>query len=284
MIKFGVGTWAVRNYPYPTSTFVLEWAQTQGLDGLEIIDAWIDYYAMDRSQLQQMKDDFARYGLEIPALCPTRVTLSHPELAQENEARVAKSIEIAEVLGCPLINVSLMQTVDPRTSFQATDAHYECISASLSRLADRAADAGLSLSLELHEGTLVDTSEALLKVLKMVDRPNVGANPDLGNWLAAFTVPQEAWEDAITRLKPYTNYWHVKNFARVYFRDLNVSRTMEVSLPWGDIDHRQVMARMFAEPPYDGYICIEVERSGDPFALMEPGIAYLRQIVSEALA
>jgi len=283
MIKYGIGTWAVRNYPYPQSTLVLDWARQQGLDGVEIIDAWIDFYSMDTSQLHRLKEEFDRRNLEIPALCPTEVTLSEPELARQNSARVERAIEVAELLGCPIINVSLAQTIEPYTSLDAQDHHYKCIAEALAKLADRAADAGISLSLELHEGTLVDTSQALLKVLKMVDRPNVGANPDLGNWLAAFTTPQESWQEAITNLKPYTNYWHVKNFLRVYFQDLNVSRTLEVPLLWGDIDYRQVIHMMLAQPAYDGYIAIEVERSGDPFALMEPSIPYLKSIVAEAL-
>ena len=124
-------------------------------------------------------------------------------------------------------------------------------------------------------------SSALVKVLKMLDRPNVGANPDLGNWLAAFEEPAETWEQAIDSLKPYTNYWHVKTFSRVYFKQLDAARTLEVPLPWGDIDYRLVLRRMLAEPAYDGTIAIEVERSGDPFALMEPSIPYLKEIVAE---
>jgi sugar phosphate isomerase/epimerase len=281
MIKYGIGTWGVRNYPYPQSTFVLDWAQQQGLDGVEIIDSWIDFYEMDQPQLLKMREDFGRRNLEVAAICPTRVTLSEPELARENIGRVERAIEVAEFMDCRIINVSPVQTVPPRTSLDAEDHHYERIAEALAQLADRAADSGQELSIELHEHTLVDISDALVKVLKMVDRPNVGANPDLGNLLAAFDVPQESWETAITNLKPYTNYWHVKNFSRVYFRDLKVGRTIEVPLLWGDIDHRRVMAMMLAEPAYSGYIAIEVERSGDPFALMEPSIPYLRQIVNE---
>jgi sugar phosphate isomerase/epimerase len=282
MIKYGIGTWAVRNYPYPESTFVLDWAQAQGLDGVEIIDAWIDFYSMDRSQLAKLKDEYARRNLEVCAICPTHVTLSErDELAQRNSQRVEKAIEVAGFLGAPIVNTSLVQTIPPHTSFDAEERHYENIVAALGKLADRAADLGVSLSLELHEHTLVDVSSALLKVLQMLDRPNVGANPDLGNWLVAFDEPAEKWEEAIDNLKPYANYWHVKTFLRVFFKQLGAARTLEVSLPWGDIDYRLVMRRMFAEPAYDGYIAIEVERSGDPFALMEPSIPYLREIVAE---
>lgn len=283
MIKFGIGTWAVRNYPYPQSAFVLDWAQANGLDGIEIIDAWVDYYSMDAAQLHKMRDDFARRNLEIPALCPTCVTLSEPDMVSKNAPRVEKAIEAAKLLGAPIINVSLSQTVAPYSSLPAEERHYECIVEALGRLADRAADEGVSFSLELHEGTLVDTSTALLKVLKMLDRRNVGANPDLGNLIAAFDVPQEEWTEAIDNLKPYTNYWHVKNFCRVYFEKLGAARTIEVPLLWGDIDHRLVMRKMLAEPAFDGYIALEVERSGDPFALMEVSIPYLREIVAEEL-
>jgi sugar phosphate isomerase/epimerase len=279
--KLGIGTWAVRNYPYPQSTFVLDWAQAKELDGVEIIDAWIDFYSMDQSQLSQLKDEYARRNLEIPAICPTHVTLSEPELARQNSVRVQKAIEVAEFLGASFINVSLVQTVPPHTSLDAEERHYENIVEALGKLADRAADGGISLSLELHEHTLVDISQPLVKVLKMLDRPNVGANPDLGNWLAAFAEPKETWQEAITNLKPYTNYWHVKTFSRVYFRELDAARTIEMPLPWGDIDYRQVVRMMLSEPVYDGYICVEVERSGDPFALMEPSFPYLKEIIAE---
>lgn len=119
MIKYGIGTWAVRNYPYPQSTFVLDWAKAKGLDGVEIIDAWIDFYSMDRAQLAKLKDEYAGRNLEVPAICPTHVTLSEPELANKNSARVEKAIEVAEILGAPIINVSLVQTVQPRTSLDA---------------------------------------------------------------------------------------------------------------------------------------------------------------------
>lgn len=284
MIKFGIGTWAVRNYPYPDSTFVLDWAQAKGLDGVEIIDAWIDFYSMDRAQLTKLKEEYARRNLEVCALCPTHVTLSErDELAQKNSERVERAIEVAEILGAPIVNVSLVQTAPPHTSFDAEERHYENIVEALGKLADRAAGSGVSLSLELHEYTLVDMSAALLKVLKMLDRPNVGANPDLGNWLAAFDEPKEKWEQAIENLKPYANYWHVKTFLRVFFRELGAARTLEVPLPWGDIDYRLVMRKMLAEPAYDGYIAIEVERSGDPFALIEPSISYVKEIVAEIM-
>jgi sugar phosphate isomerase/epimerase len=281
-MKFGIGAWGVRNYKWVDSPFVLDWAKKQGLDGVEIIDAWIDFYDLGKSQLQKLKDDYASRDLEVAAVCPTHLTLSEQDdLARKNSERIAKAIEVAAFLDAKIVNCSLVQTVEPRTSFDAEERHYENIAAALRTLADQAADSGISLSVELHEVTLVDVSTALVKLLKMVDRRNVGANPDIGNWLAAFARPKERWQEAIDNLKLYTNYWHVKSFTHVYFDEIEEGATIEVPLLWGDIDYRLVMRKMLADPAYDGYVAIEVERSGDPFALMEPSIAYLKQIVAE---
>lgn len=285
MVKFGIGAWGVRHYPYPQSTYVLDWAQSRGLD-VEIIDAWADFYSFGEKELATMRDDYARRDLTVPAVCPTHVTLSDPELARENAARVARAIDVAAFMGCRFINLSLVQTVAPRSSLDpdAGDRHYETVATEVRKLADRAAASGINLSLELHQGTLVDTSTAMLKLLHMVDRPNVGVNPDLGNALWAFPEPQEKPGDILRNLKPYANYWHVKNFTRVSFGAPGQAAYLEVPLPYGDIDHRLAVRQMLAEPSYEGHICVEAVYDGDPFTLIDAGIAYVKDLVREASA
>jgi sugar phosphate isomerase/epimerase len=285
MIKFGIGAWAVRHYPYPESTYVLDWAQSREVD-VEIIDAWADFYSFGEKELATMRDDYARRNLAVPAVCPTHVTLSDPDLAKKNAPRVEKAIDVAAFMGCNMINLSLVQTVPPRSSLapDADERHYEVIAAEVRKLADRASESGVSLALELHQGTLVDTSTAMLKLLRMVDRPNVGVNPDLGNALWAFPEPQETPADILQNLKPYANFWHVKNFNRVSFGVKGQADYIEVPLPYGDIDHRLAVRQMLAEPRYEGHICVEAVYSGDPFTLLDTGIAYVKELVHEALA
>jgi sugar phosphate isomerase/epimerase len=284
MVKFGIGTWGVRHYPYPESTYVLDWAGARGLD-VEILDAWADFYSFGERECATMRDDYARRNLAVPAVCATHVTLTEPELARRNADRVTKAVELAEFMDCKIINVSLVQTVPPRSSLDpdATDHYYEVMAGELRKLADRAAHSGVALSLELHQGTLVDMSTALVRVLQMVDRPNVGANPDLGNALWAFPEPREKPSDILRNLKPHTNYWHVKNFTRVSFGVQGQAAYNEVPLPYGDIDHRLAVRQMLAEPQYDGHICVEAVYEGDPFPLLDSGIGYLRELVGEAL-
>ena len=72
----------------------------------------------------------------------------------------------------------------------------------------------MSISIELHQNTLCDNSWSMLHLLELVDRPNVGANPDLGNVYWTYETPEESCEDA-TGLAPHANYWHMKNLVRV---------------------------------------------------------------------
>ncbi len=282
MVEVGIGGWGVRNYQYPQSTYVLDWAQRQGVD-VEIIDAWADFYSFGEKELATMHDDFARRNIAVPAVCPTRVTLSDPELAPQNAARVEKAIEVAEVMGAKIINASLVQTVPPHSSLdpETTDGHYETIAAEVQKLADRAAASGIALAIELHQRTLVDTSMAMVKLLRLIDRPNVGVNPDLGNAFWAFPEPKEAAADVLANLKPYANYWHLKNFNRVSFGVAGQADYVEVPLPYGDIDHRKAVRQMLTAPSYEGYICVEACYNGDPFSLLETGVTYLKEIVRE---
>ncbi len=282
MVRFGIGTWGVRHYPYPQSTYVLDWARAREAD-VEILDAWADFYSFGEKELATMRDDYSRRSLAVPAICPTRVTLTEPEPAKKNAARVIKAIEVAEFMDCKIINVSLSQTVPPRSSLDphVSERHYEAIAAELRTLADRSAHSGVALSIELHQGSLVDTSVALLKLLQMVDRPNVGVNPDLGNALWGFPEPKEAPSEILRNLKPHANYWHVKNFSRVSFGVEGQAAYIEVPLPYGDIDHRRAVREMMTTPGYDGHICIEAVYDGDPFPLLDAGLAYVREIVRE---
>ncbi len=140
MVKLGIGTWAVRHYPYPQSTYVLDWAAARGVD-VEIIDAWADFYSFDQKELAALRDDYARRHLAVPAVCPTHITLSEPALARKNAARVTAAIDVAAFMGAPVINLSLVQTVAPHSSRDpaVTDHHYDIIAAEVRTLADRAA-------------------------------------------------------------------------------------------------------------------------------------------------
>ena len=51
----------------------------------------------------------------------------------------------------------------------------------VSEVAGIAADQGVEISIEIHQNSIADNSWSALHLLELIDAPNVGVNPDLGN-------------------------------------------------------------------------------------------------------
>ena len=93
---------------------------------------------------------------------------------------------------------------------------YETLADALQAGCDVAADSGVVITIEVHQNSLVDNSWSALLTHDMVDRPNFGINPDLGNIYWCYDEPEESMEDAIVALAPVSKYWHCKNMYRVH--------------------------------------------------------------------
>lgn len=162
----------------------------------------------------------------------------------------------------------------------ATVQDLRCAATRIRELAIPASDFGINISIEVHQNTIADTSMAALRLLKLVDQPNVGLNPDLGNVYWAFDTPEESCEEAILQLAPHAKYWHCKNLHRVYFEDLERSAFIQTSLPDGDVDYRFALAAMI-DANYKGDIAIEGIRLGDQFHQDAKSTAYMKKLLTE---
>ena len=141
---------------------------------------------------------------------------------------------MASWLGAGIVNTTLgTPLVDPGglgadrgeltsqgSSRLASPDDYEYTADVLREIADFAADRGVALSIEVHQHTIADNSRSALHLLDLIDHPNVGLNPDVGNIYWTYAEPEETPEAAILALAPHTNYWHCKNVQRVYFPEL----------------------------------------------------------------
>jgi len=119
-------------------------------------------------------------------------------------------------------------------------------------------------------------------LIELVDAPNVGINPDLGNIYWTYDIPEESCEDAIAALAPHCNYWHCKNLYRVHIPDLEKSILLQAPIPDGDIDYRFAISAMLAAG-YNGYLAIEGMRLGDQFHNDGKSVAYVKSLI-EALS
>jgi sugar phosphate isomerase/epimerase len=135
-------------------------------------------------------------------------------------------------------------------------------------VAERAAQAGLKLSIELHDDGLTDTPAWCLWHCLALRRGTgagaVGVNPDLGN-ICRGPQPLPDWETALWTLAPYANVWHIKNY-----RD---ARSVPI---WdGDIDYVRAFGIM-REAGYQGWVGIESYGGDDVRRLQQESLAWAR--------
>jgi sugar phosphate isomerase/epimerase len=172
------------------------------------------------------------------------------------------------------------ENVSQGASRTASAEDYERTAKVISDVAPVAADLGVAISIEIHQNSIADNSESALRLLDLIDQPNVGVNPDLGNIYWTYDVPEESCEDAIVALAPRSNYWHCKNLFRVNIPELEFSAFLQAPLCDGEIDYRFSLSAMLAAG-YDGYLAIEGIRLGDQFYNDGKSVAYVKSVVAE---
>ena len=162
----------------------------------------------------------------------------------------------------------------------AREADFLQNAAAISEVAKVAADLGIEIAIEIHQNSIADNSWSALHLLSLIDQPNVGVNPDLGNIYWTYDIPEESCEDAIVALAPHTKYWHCKSLYRVHIPNLERSIFVQVPLPEGEIDYRFAIAALLAEG-YDGFLAIEGVHFGDQFHRDGQSVAYVRSVIRE---
>ena len=84
-----------------------------------------------------------------------------------------------------------------------SDRDFQQTAAKLRKLAAAAKKVGVDLSIELHDDGMTDQSSHVMRLHGLVDRPNVGVNPDLQNGYRV-PYPTESWRTAVERMAAAT--------------------------------------------------------------------------------
>ena len=165
-------------------------------------------------------------------------------------------------------------------SRMASEADFEATAKHLAHFGKMAADHGLDISIEVHQGSIADNSQSTLHLLDMVGLDNVGANPDLGNVYWHYEHPEETSEKAIVALAPRSTYWHCKNLRRLHIPELNKSWFIRVPLDDGDIDYRFAISAM-VDAGYKGYLAVEGSNLGDQLTHDKRSADYVRSVLKD---
>ena len=172
------------------------------------------------------------------------------------------------------------ETVSQGGSRDATEYDFVVNAKALRELGDMAADNGVTLAVEVHQHGIVDNSWSALHLMEMVNHPNVGINPDLGNIYWCYDEPEETNEAAVMAMAPKTVYWHCKNLRRIHVPQLEQAYFIYTPLPDGDLDYRFAISAMVAAG-YKGYLAVEGMRQGDQITNDGRGVEYVRAILKE---
>lgn len=271
------------------------WARTlsevadAGFDQVELTDVWLKPGDLDARELAELGSAARGAGLGIVAIAAIRRSVIDAEDGEANLAYSHRSIDAAAALGAPVYNLGLHEplhsaqrralwfwTEPGAVNDPADRERWDAAVHRIRELADHAADVGVLLTLEMYEDTFLGTAESSVRFIEEIDRDNVGLNPDTGN-LIRLHRPIDDWRETLSLVLPYTNYWHVKNYARDEDAASGLYTAVPTSMALGLIDYRWAVREAIAAG-FAGVITCE-HYGGDGLSVSAQNRDYLRTIL-----
>lgn len=260
-----------------------------GFDHVELTDVWLKAGDLDQAELADLRSASADVDLTIAAVAAIRRSVIDADSGGANLAYSHRSIEASAALGAPVFSMGLhepLHAAQRRALWFWTETgafndpadrdRWDTAVRRIRELADHAADVGVLLTLEMYEDTFLGTAESSVRLVEEVDRANVGINPDTGN-LIRLHRPIENWREVLTRVLPYTNYWHVKNYVRDEDAATGLYTAVPTSMALGLIDYRWAVQEA-RRVGFAGTITCE-HYGGDGLSVSAQNRDYLRTIL-----
>jgi len=170
-------------------------ARAAGFEGLSMRASAISV-ATPPARRRQVRDLLEREGLAVSMVMGNVALAANSPDAPDCLRDITPHLDLAEALGATLVRV-MLQTPDDIPHAQ--------------KAADEAAMRGLSLAQQTHWGTLCETADQALDLVRTIDRPNVGITFEPSNLMAC---GGDYGPGAIARLAPY--------LANVYFQNVRI--------------------------------------------------------------
>jgi sugar phosphate isomerase/epimerase len=179
--------------------------------------------------------------------------------------RLNQLLRVSEDMRIPLASLSLSVRIGQRLGSACVEEDaIVSIASRIKEFARDAAQAGMHVSFELHDDGILDSAAGCLQFLRLVDEPNTGVNPDVGNLMRDPEEPAFDWRSTLQILAPVTNCWHVKNYRKARMARLDD----------GEIDFMEAAAILRAGG-VNPAISIE-ERSGEYREAQRRGLEFMK--------
>lgn len=209
--------------------------ETYGLDAVEYVSTFFRDKAEDTEYLTQLKNQCEKYGVKsLLIMVDGEGNLADTSYAARTKAveNHYKWVKAAKFLGCHSIRVN--------ANGRGTMGEMQAAAIDgLSRLSAYAADYGINVIVENHGGNS-SYGKWLAEIMKVVNKPNCGTLPDLGNFY------EYDRYQGVKELMPYAK--GVSGKTRDF--DENGNETT--------IDYEKMM-KIISESGFKGYIDVEYE-------------------------
>lgn len=245
-MKLGYSTWGM---PGVAVDVAVQHLAALGYDGVEI--TVIPGYTTELSTLtpadrRWIRRLFEQHNLDMPAIAAhTSLLDPDPERHATNMARLRASVDLASDLTLgdtpPAIDTTPGGTPD------AWDAVKDRLVNETGDLVKYAAGLGITIAMEPHVGSCLNTPERTVWLLQQIDSPYLKLNFDISHF-DVMGIPTEA---SVAALAPYTVHTHVKD-------QRGQAPDHEFLIPGeGDFDYVRYLKAMDAAG-YRDYISVEV--------------------------
>ncbi len=215
-----------------------------GIDGVEFVNQFFKDKAQDSAYLKDLKTRADDHGVTCVLIMidgEGEAGFSSANQSQRDKAvdNHKKWIDAAAALGCRAIRINARGDYGPNKT--------EPISEACATLAEYGLKNQINVICENHGGASSDPN-ALLALIKAVNKPNFGTLPDFGNFPKEIDV-----YDAIARMMPHAKGVSAKSYD---FDDSGREK---------NLDFARIM-KIVTDSGYHGYVGIEYEgsRLGEP--------------------
>jgi sugar phosphate isomerase/epimerase len=282
----------------------LKRVNNMGFDGIELGMECLERVEGREKGLKEFEKRLSDFGTPVLAIRSGGRwggSMVDPKTGEENIIRAKRAIKFGSILKSEVINGATCEPekspyidtgsglvsglefahhgfpFSQNSSRQTTLPEYDMLAEKYQELCDEAKNYGLNISCEMHQNSPIDNSWSAKLLHSKVERDNFGINPDLGNIIWNYDIPEELTEDAIRELAPISNYWHCKNMTRVNHPENQRSVFVRENILGGEIDYRFAIEAMH-DGKYKGLMALEGVPSGDQFYSDKQSLDYCKEI------
>lgn len=261
---------------------------SEGFDAVEVPSGWLRLADMTVDRRHEFFTILKENGLSVPGISVARESIIDPKRSAENLDFHHRTIDVAAEQGVPYVCFGLHDRLtdaqaralwfwtEPGAPKPKDDATYRKAVAGFRELGRHAAEVGVDVTLEMYEDTYLGSADEATTFIEDIDHDSVGLNADLGN-LIRLHRRVDSWEYMASKVLPYTNYWHIKNYTRTEDLSSGLIVTAPAPLELGVVNYRKAVRYAIAHG-FDGPFIVE-HYGGDGIGVAATNRKYLRRIL-----